>query len=127
MSMRLLKILLLPPELLKTHVRGYADLASQAWGQRMRILKTRVILYVIGATSLLLGLFLAGVSLLLWSALPVLAEHSAWVMLALPGALLTLALICQIWSHRLQSPSAFEKIKAQITLDMLALRQSQEP
>lgn len=127
MSKRLLKILLLPPELLKTHVRGYADLASQAWGQRMRILKTRLILYVIGATSLLLGLFLAGVSLLLWSALPVLAEHSAWVMLALPGALLTLALICQIWAHRLQLPSAFEKIKAQIALDMLALRQSQEP
>jgi hypothetical protein len=127
MSMRWLKILLLPPQLLKTHVRGYADLASQAWEQRMRILKTRLILYVIGATSWLLGLLLAGVSLLLWSALPVLAEHSAWVMLGLPGALLALALICQIWAHRLQSPSAFEKIKAQIALDMLALRQSQEP
>jgi hypothetical protein len=127
MSMRLLKILLLPPELLKTHVRGYADLASQAWGQRMRILKTRLILYVIAATSLLLSLFFAGVSLLLWSALPVLAEHSAWVMLALPGTLMALALICQIWAHSLQSPSAFEKIKAQIALDMLALRQSQEP
>ncbi len=127
MPMRLLKILLLPPELLKTHVRGYTDLASQEWGQRVRILKTQWIIYTIGAVSLVLGLILAGVSLLLWSALPVLAEHSAWVMLALPAALLTLALVCQAWARRLRLPPAFDKLKAQIKLDFLALCQSQEP
>lgn len=123
MAMRLLKILLLPPDLLKTHVHGYADLASQEWAQHVRIWKTRLIICAIGTTSLILGVFLAGVSLLLWSALPVLAERSAWVMAVLPATLLAIAGICQAWFCQLQAPPAFGKLKEQLQLDILALRQ----
>ena len=127
MSMRLLKILLLPPALLQTHVRGYAGLTSQLWRQSLRVWKTRLAIYAIAAVCLLLGLLLAGVSLLLWSALPVLAQNSAWVLLALPCALLALAVVCQAWANRLRMPAAFDTLKAQLELDIAALRQSQKP
>ncbi len=127
MSMVLLKLLLLPPELLKTHVQGYADLAGEEWAQQLKVLKTRWLLYALCAASGVLGLFLAGVSLLLWSALPTLDEQRAWIMWLAPTALCLCSVACGAWARHLQAPPAWGKLKAQIALDVLALRQSQEP
>ena len=54
----LLKLLVLPPELLKVHAQGYADLASHAWAQHLCTLKNRWVLYSLGALNLLLALIL---------------------------------------------------------------------
>jgi len=127
MSRLLLKLLLLPPELLQMHVHGYADLASEEWARQLCIWKTRWLIQALCIASGLLGIFLAGVSLLLWAALPVVDARSAWVMWVVPGAFGALSLACGVWARQIKRPRAFDKLKEQIELDMLALRQSQEP
>lgn len=126
MSRLLLKLLLLPPALLKMHVHGYADLASEEWERQRCIWKTRLLIGVIGTVSGALGLLLAGVSLLLWSALPVVDGGRAWVMWFLPVALGLFSLACWAWAKRIKMSPPFDKLKAQIALDIRALRQSQE-
>ncbi len=124
MSRLLLKLLLLPPDLLKMHAHGYADLASEEWERQRCIWKTRLLMAAMGTASGVLGLFLAGVSLLLWSALPVVDGRSAWVMWFLPMALGLFSLACWAWARHIKMSPPFDKIKAQIALDILALRQS---
>ena len=126
MSRLLLKLLLLPPALLKMHAHGYADLASAEWERQRCIWKTRLLIGVMATVSAVLGLLLAGVSLLLWSALPVVDGRSSWVMWFLPSALGLLSLVCGVWARRIKMSPPFDKLKAQIALDILALRQSQE-
>lgn len=127
MSRLLLKLLLLPPDLLQMHVHGYADLALEEWTRQLCAWKTRCLAYALCAASGLLGVFLAGVSLLLWSALPALDEHRAWVMWLAPATLCLFSLACWVWAGRIQMSHPFGKLKEQIALDILALRQSQEP
>ncbi|PUE53959.1 hypothetical protein [Limnohabitans parvus] len=124
MSRLLLKLLLLPPDLLKMHAHGYADLASEEWERQRCIWKTRLLMAAMGTASGVLGLFLAGVSLLLWSALPVVDGRSAWVMWFLPMALGLFSLACWAWARHIKMPPPFDKLKTQIALDILALRQS---
>lgn len=127
MSRLLLKLLLLPPDMLQMHAHGYADLALEEWTRQLGVWKTRWLVYALCAASGLLGVFLAGVSLLLWSALPALDEQRAWVMWLAPAALCLFSLACAVWAGRIQVPPPFGKLKEQIALDILALRQSQEP
>ena len=127
MSRLLLKLLLLPPDLLKMHAQGYADLAAEEWARYLCVLKTRWLLYAIGTASFILGVFLAGVSLLLWSALTVVDARSAWLMWCVPIALCLFSLVCWVWAKRIQTSRHFGKLKAQIELDIQALRAQQKP
>ncbi len=120
----LLKLLVLPPELLQMHAQGYADLANQAWAAQLCTLKNRWVLYALSAFGLLLALVLGGVALLLWSALPAIDPRHAWVLPALPAGLLLLSAVCWVWARRLRSRPVLDEIKAQIQLDMLAIRQA---
>lgn len=121
----LLKLLVLPPELLKAHAQGYADLASQAWAQHLCTLKNRWVLYSLGMLNLLLALILGGVALLLWCALPSIDIRHAWVLLALPLGLLVISGLCWAWGLSLRSRPMLDDIKAQIQLDILAIEQTQ--
>lgn len=127
MNKRLLKLLLLSPDLLKMHAHGYADLASEEWALHVRAWQTRLLIYALGTASLLLGVFLAGVSLLLWTALPEVNAHSAWLMWFVPLALGLFSLACWARARRVKVARPFGKLKAQIALDILALRQNQAP
>ena len=76
----LLKLLVLPPELLQMHAQGYADMASQAWAEHLCTLKNRWALLALSAVCTVLALVWAGVALLLWSALPQVDARWAWVL-----------------------------------------------
>jgi cytochrome c-type biogenesis protein CcmH/NrfF len=86
-----------------------------------------LLFYALGTASLLLGVFLAGVSLLLWTALPEVNAHSAWLMWFVPLALGLFALACWARAKRIKVARPFGKLKAQFALDILALRQNKEP
>lgn len=118
----LLKLWLLPPELLQMHAQGYADLASQAWTQQLRTLKNRWMLYALSALSLGLGLGLAGVALLLWSALPRIDPRHAWVLPALPLGCLLLSALLWVWARRLRTRPGLQELHDQIRLDSLMLQ-----
>jgi hypothetical protein len=127
MSGVLLKLLLLPPELLKMHAHGYADLASEEWERQICAWKTRWLIYAMSVVSCVIGVFLTGVSLLLWLALPVLNERSAWGLALVPFSICLLSLASWLWAKNIKVAPAFGKLKAQIELDVLALRQSRTP
>ena len=119
-----LKIFLLPPELLRSHAQGYADLASVELTQHACRLKTRVLLCLLGAFSVLLGLGLGGVAVLLWSALPSIDAHHAWVLPVMPLTLLVLAALLWAWARRLRTRPFLNDIQEQIQLDILAIQQA---
>lgn len=121
----LLKLVLLPPGLLKAHAQGYADLASQAWAQHWCTLKNRWVLWTLGALSLLLALVFAGVALLLWSALPRIDARHAWVLWAWPAGWLGISGLFWFWGLRLRPRPILGGLKEQLRLDMQMIRKAQ--
>ena len=118
--------LLLRPELLTMHVQGYADLLSEESSLLMRRLKNRWLVSVLGVTSLLFAIQWTGMALLLWSALPVVDPHWAWVLWAGPLAWALLALVLGVIFKMLGRPAFFPRIREQIQLDVIALRQTRQ-
>lgn len=118
----LLKLLVLPPELIQVHAQGYADLASQAWEEHLCTLKNRWALLALSALCSVLGLAWAGVALLLWSALPMIDARYVWVLPALPVATLLIAALLWAWARRLRSRPVLQDIQEQLQLDLLALQ-----
>jgi len=116
------KLWLLPPELLQMHAQGYADLANQAWTQQLYTLKNRWMLYALSALSLGLGLGLAGVALLMWSALPQIDPRHAWVLPALPLACLLLSALLWVWARRLRTRPGLHELRDQIRQDIQMLQ-----
>jgi hypothetical protein len=118
----LLKLLVLPPELLHMHAQGYADLASQAWAERLCTLKNRWALFALSGVCLMLALVWAGVSLLLWSALPPIDGRHAWVLPTLPGVMLVIAVALGVMGRRLRTRPVLQDIQEQLQLDLLAIQ-----
>lgn len=119
----LLKILLLPPDLLKSHVQGYVALAGEVSAHYLRTLKNRWLMYGLSALTLLLALIFGGVALLLWSAFPLVHASRAWVLVALPGFFLLVSGLCWWWARAQRLQPLLSDIQAQIELDIRAIRQ----
>jgi hypothetical protein len=121
----LLKMLLLPPDLLRSHAQGYVDLASEAGARYLCTLKNRWVLYGLSVLALLLALIFGGVAVLIWGALPLHDAPHVWVLPALPAACLLLSVMCW-WRARAQRlQPLLQDIRAQISLDLQAIRQEQ--
>jgi hypothetical protein len=119
----LLKMLLLPPDLLKSHALGYVDLASEVGARYLCTLKNRWVMYALSALALLLALIFGGVALLLWSAFPLHDAPHTWVLPALPAACLCWSGLCW-WGARAQRlQPLLQDIQAQIALDLQAIQQ----
>ncbi len=123
----LLRLLVLPPDLLKAHAQGYADLAREAWTHKVQTLQYRWTLYAISAASMLMAMTLGGVALLLWSSLPLNDARHAWILPALPSVLLFISGGCWAWARSLRARSVLKDLQEQIQLDILTLRESQTP
>ena len=123
----LLKLLVLPPELLKMHAQGYADLASQTWADHLCTLKNRWLLYALSVLSAGLALVLGGVAVLLWSALPSIDTRTAWILPALPLAWLAASGLLWAMAKRLRTRPLLQDIQEQLQLDLLAIQSSQKP
>lgn len=119
----LLKMLLLPPDLLKSHAQGYVDLASEVGARYLCTLKNRWVMYALSALTLLLALIFGGMALLLWSTFPLHDAPHAWMLLALPITCLCLSGLCW-WGARAQRlQPLLQEIQAQIALDLQAIGQ----
>jgi len=124
MSTMLLKMLLLPPDLLKSHAQGYADLVSEWGANYLCTLKNRWVLYGLSALALMLGLIFGGVALLLWSSLSLKDAPHAWVLWALPATTLLLALALGWWAGRWRLQPILKDLQAQLELDAVAIGQA---
>jgi hypothetical protein len=119
----LLKMLLLPPDLLRSHAQGYVDLASEVSARYLCTLKNRWVMYGLSVLALLLALIFGGVALLIWSAFSLHDAPHVWVLLALPAAFLTLSALCWWWARTQRLQPLLQDIQAQIALDIQAIRQ----
>lgn len=121
----LLKLLLLPPDLLKSHAQAYADLASELSVRYLCTLKNRWVMYSLSALALLLAVVFGGVALLLWGVLPLQDAPHPWVLLALPASSLGVSVICWWWARSLHLQPVLSEIRTQIQLDLEAIQQAQ--
>jgi hypothetical protein len=119
----LLKMLLLSPDLLRTHALGYVDLANEASVRYLGTLKTRWVMYVLSVLTLLLALIFGGVALLLWGTLPLSDAPHPWVLLALPVTCGVLSGLCWCLARTQRLQPLLKDIQAQIALDLQAIRQ----
>ena len=120
----LLKLLLLPPELLKSHAQAYADLANELTARYLCTLKNRWVMYGLSAVALLLALVFGGVALMLWSVLPLQNATHVWVLTALPVSSLFISVFFWWWARSLHQQPILREIQTQIQLDLQALQQA---
>ncbi|MFM1924391.1 MAG: hypothetical protein RIT44_197 [Pseudomonadota bacterium] len=120
----LLKMLFLPPGLVKLHAQGYVDLLSLAGARYMCTLKNRWLMFALGAMTFFLALIFGGMAVLLWGAFPMDNAPQVWVLWALPASLLVLSLVCWMWAKSLKFQPFVNDIQQQIQLDILAIREA---
>jgi hypothetical protein len=125
MSTLLLKLLLLPPDLLRSHAQGYAELAREVGANYLCTLKNRCLMYAFSALTFVLALVLAGVALLLWGAFPLQDAPHVWLLPAVPLGFFFLSLLCWWWARSLRLEPPLKVFQTQIQLDVLAIQQAQ--
>jgi hypothetical protein len=121
---KILLKLLLRPDLISVHVQAYADLLSEESGLLVRQVRNRLLLLALGIASLVLAVLWGGMALLLWSALPALDPRSAWVLWAFPLAWAVLAAACGVTYRMCSTAVFFPRVREQIEMDVLALKQA---
>jgi len=120
----LLKLIVTQPQLLLTHVENYADLLTQVCRRSLMQWQHQLLLYALSMGLFALGVTCAAFSVLLYSALPVLNPQSAWVLVALPAALLAMGALLLWMAKQCKVEPLLQDIQEQIALDILAIRKA---
>ena len=120
----LVKLIVMQPQLLLTHVQNYGGLLMEGWQQAVASWKARLLMYCLSAVSLLLGVACAAGALMLWAALPVLHPENSWVLVALPLVFLLASVLLYRAAQRCRLHALFDDVQAQLALDMLVIGQA---
>jgi hypothetical protein len=123
----LLKMMLLPPELIKSHAQGYVDLASEVGSRYLCTLKNRWVMFVLSALTMMLALIFGGVALMLWSTATQLNASQAAVLWGLPSSFLAISLLLGWRAKSLRLPSLLQDIQSQLQLDLEVIRTADAP
>jgi hypothetical protein len=121
----LLKLCVLEPQLLMAHAKSYSDLMMEALQQALATWKLRVLMFALAFACLCFSALIGLISVLLWAALPVLNEQSAWVLVMLPVALMLLSWFFYALAQSFKLEPVFNDIQEQLHLDLLAICQAQ--
>jgi hypothetical protein len=122
----LLNLVVNRPQLLTEHAEAYAALVTSEVSRWSALWQRRALLRLLAAGSALVGVVLAGVALMLWSALPAVPAQAAWALLGVPLLPLALALACLLATPPAER-SAFDVIRQQVDADLALLRQATGP
>lgn len=117
----LLRLVATQPQLLADHAEAYAGLIGEEWSRTAASWQRRVLL---NAGVLCLGgvaIVLAGVSLMLWAAVPESGMRWPWVLVAAPIAPALLAALCAVVG-RADGADPFADLKRQMAADLVMLR-----
>lgn len=110
------------PEQLSEHVAAYAALATDEAGAALAMALHQARLQLILGASLVVAATLAGVSLLLWAALPGIGAGAAWALVAVPLVPLLPAAWARRAAGRGTATPAFAGLRGQLALDREAWR-----
>jgi hypothetical protein len=110
------------PELLAEHLANYGALLRLESQEAGRHLVARLVAALLAAVSAMLTLGLVGVAIMLG------ALHGSfhWVLAAVPGAALLIALASGFMAARQRPLHAFADLRTQLDADMQALRMAGE-
>ncbi len=117
----LLKLIVTQPQLLLTHAENYADLLTQVCRRSLMQWQRQWMLYALSVGFFVVGVACAAISLLLYSALPVLNPQSAWVLVVLPAVLLVISAVLFLMAKQSKVDPLLQDIQEQIALDILAI------
>ncbi|CAN5301031.1 hypothetical protein BH10PSE18_BH10PSE18_19960 [soil metagenome] len=106
------------PELIVQHLANYAALIKVETGTATRRLMSRVVAGVIAIVSGALALAFAGTAVMLG----VLHGSFHWVLIAVPGATLLIAVIAGYVAARPSTFAAFEDLRTQLDADVQAMQ-----
>lgn len=123
----LLKMMLLPPELIKSHAQGYVDLASEVGSRYLCTLKNRWLMFALSALTMMLALIFGGMALMLWSTATRLDASQAAVLWGLPSSFLVISALLGWRAKSLRLPSLLEDIQSQLQLDLEVIRTADAP
>jgi hypothetical protein len=123
----LLKMMLLPPELIKSHAQGYVDLASEVGSRYLCTLKNRWVMFALSALTLMLALIFGGMALMLWSTATQLDASQAAVLWGLPSSFLVISALLGWRAKSLRLPSLLQDIQSQLQLDLEVIRTADVP
>ena len=120
----LIRLVVSRPQLLSDHAEAYVALFSQETSGVVARFKRQALLGGIGIVLGTLGLFLAGVALLLWAVTPDSALRVAWLLWAVPLAPLLISAVCLGLSRQGASTAGFAAIRQQLAADAAMLREA---
>jgi hypothetical protein len=123
----LLKMMLLPPELIKSHAQGYVDLASEVGSRYLCTLKNRWVMFALSAVTMVLTLIFGGVALMLWSTANQLDASQAAVLWGLPSTFLVISALLGWRAKSLRLPPLLQDIQSQLQLDLEVIRAADAP
>jgi len=123
----LLKMMLLPPELIKSHAQGYVDLASEVGSRYLCTLKNRWLMFALSALTLMLALIFGGMALMLWSTATQLDASQAAVLWGLPSSFLVISALLGWRAKSLRLPSLLQDLQSQLQLDLEVIRTADTP
>lgn len=123
----LLKMMLLPPELIKSHAQGYVDLASEVGSRYLCTLKNRWLMFALSALTLMLALIFGGMALMLWSTATQLDASQAAVLWGLPSSFLVISALLGWRANSLRLPSLLQDLQSQLQLDLEVIRTADAP
>lgn len=118
----LLNLVVNRPQLLTEHAEAYAALVASEVGRWWALWQRRALLRALAAANTLVAVVLAGVALMLWSALPDVPAQAAWALIGVPTLPLAVALACLLATPQAAERSAFDVIRQQIDADLALLR-----
>jgi hypothetical protein len=123
----LLKMMLLPPELIKSHAQGYVDLASEVGSRYLCTLKNRWVMFALSVLTMMLALIFGGMALMLWSTATQLNASQAAVLWGLPSSFLVISVLLGWRANSLRLPSLLQDIQSQLQLDLEVIRTADAP
>ncbi len=110
------------PELIADHVVNYTALIKEETAQAGRGLVSRIVAGLLAAVSAVLALGLIGVAVMLG----MVDGSFHWVLVAVPGVALMIALVAGYFAVRPVEFNGFADLRAQINADVQALRTAGE-
>jgi len=121
----LFRLLASQPHMLAEHLEAYSDLVAEEIKDWQAQWQRRALLHAVALGAALIALFFAGVAAMLWAVTPAAELHAPWVLLAVPGLTVLLALVCVLRARSLAADAdAFSQIRQQLSADVAMLREA---
>ena len=120
----LLRLVLSQPQLLVDHAQAYGDLMAADLGDASAALSRRAILGTTAVICLFVAIILAGVSSMLWAAVPTAQMRAPWMLIVVPLAPLLGSVMGFAFMRGQRQMHPFDNLRAQLRADLDVLRES---